>query len=111
MNPQTPATRIHSNPGMVRVLLFVKSGLSVRVASVIRRVIDFGVHRPTPKPLVALVWPVLWVGQTGVLPTQFDQFPCFKRCVQETCVVDIQRHMPVVSYPRWGGFNNDPRLS
>ena len=79
INPQTPATRIHSNPGIVGVLLFVKSGLSVRVASVVRRVIDFGVHRPTLEALVALVWPVLWVWQTGVLPTQFDQFTFCKR--------------------------------
>ena len=96
MKPQTPATRIHSNPGIVGVSLFVKSGLSVRVASVVRRFIDFGVYLPTPKPLVALVWPVLWVWQTGVLSTEFDQFPCLERCVQDTCVVDIQRHMPVV---------------
>ena len=79
MKPQTPATRIHSNPGTVSVSLFVKSGLSVRVASVVRRVIDFGVHRPTLEALVALVWPVLWVWQTGVLSTEFDQFTFCKR--------------------------------
>ena len=96
MKPQTPATRIHSNPGTVSVSLFEKSGLSVRVASVVRRVIDFGVYLPTPKPLVALVWPVLWVWQTGVLSTEFDQFTFYKWCRNAPEEVVIQLHSPVV---------------